>query len=148
MTRQEQFLDVIDRDEAVRRFQGALRLLPLGIETIGLACALGRVMARDVLAMIDVPSFDRSNFDGFAVRAADTHGAHEEAPSRLRLLDEVIATAVIPESVVQPGTAIAIATGGMLPRGADAIVMVEYADTDGDDIQVRQIGRASWRERV
>jgi putative molybdopterin biosynthesis protein len=144
MTRQEQFLDVIDRDEAVRRFQGALRLLPLGIETIGLACALGRVMARDVLAMIDVPSFDRSNFDGFAVRAADTHGAHEEAPSRLRLLDEVIATAVIPESVVQPGTAIAIATGGMLPRGADAIVMVEYADTDGDDIQVRRAVHAGF----
>lgn len=138
MTRQEQFLDVIDRDEAQRRFQAALQLVPIGMETVGLECALGRVVARDILAKIDVPSFDRSNFDGFAVRAGDTQGSHEESPVRLRLLGEIIATAVVPESVVQPGTAVAIATGGMLPRGADAIVMVEHADQDHNDILVRR----------
>jgi putative molybdopterin biosynthesis protein len=144
MTHQEQFLDVIDRDEAERRFHAALQLAPLGIETVGLASALGRVMARDVLAKIDVPSFDRSNFDGFAVRASDTHGANEESPCRLRLLKEIIATAVVPASVVQPGTTIAIATGGMLPRGADAIVMVEYADAENGEIQVRRAVHAGF----
>lgn len=144
MTRQEQFLDVIDRDEAERRFQAALRLAPLGIETIGLESALGRVIARDAVATIDVPSFDRSNFDGFAVRAGDTQGAREEAPVRLRLLGESIATAVVPRSVVEAGTAAAIATGGMLPRGADAIVMVEHADQDRDEILVRRAVHAGF----
>ncbi|HJN08997.1 MAG TPA: molybdopterin biosynthesis protein [Pirellulaceae bacterium] len=144
MTRQEQFLDVIDRDEAERRFHSALQLAPIGIETVSLECGLGRVMARDVLAKIDVPSFDRSNFDGFAVRASDTQGANEESPCHLRLLEEVIATTVVPESVVQSGTAVAIATGGMLPRGADAIVMVEHTDTEQDDIQVRRAAHAGF----
>ena len=67
MVHQEQFLDVIDCDEAQRRFRQALRLEPLGDETVLLDAALGRVLARDVAAPIDVPSFDRSNFDGFAV---------------------------------------------------------------------------------
>ena len=77
---QDQFLDVIDRDEAERRFHAAIRLQPLGEERVPLADALGRVLARDVVAPVDVPSFDRSNYDGFAVRAADTYGSREEQP--------------------------------------------------------------------
>ncbi len=144
MTRQEQFLDVIDRDEAERRFRNALRLDPLGVESIPLADALGRVTASDLRAAIDVPSFDRSNFDGFAVRAEDTQGAREEAPRRLRLLDEVIATAVVPQTTLVPGTAVAIATGGMVPRGADAILMVEHADTEDGDLLVRRAVHAGF----
>ena len=70
--RQQQFLTVIDRDEATRRFHEHLNLAPLGVETIGLAEALNRALATDVVADIDVPSFDRSNVDGFAVQAADS----------------------------------------------------------------------------
>ncbi|MEX2561465.1 MAG: gephyrin-like molybdotransferase Glp, partial [Pirellulales bacterium] len=125
---QDQFLDVIDLDEAQRRFHAVLRLEPLGEEPVPLEAALGRVLSRDVTAQVDVPSFDRSNFDGFAVRAADTYSSTEEAPRELRLLDEVLATGVVPKSQVTPGTAVSIATGGMLPRGADAVVMVEHAD--------------------
>ncbi len=88
MPTQEQFLEVIDRDEAERRFRRVVRRTPLGEELVPLAEALGRVLARDVAAAVDVPSFDRSNFDGFAVRAADTFGASEEIPRRLRLLPE------------------------------------------------------------
>ena len=77
---QEQFLEVIDRDEAERRFQAALHLDPLGTEVVPLAAALGRVLAEDVTAPVDVPGFDRSNMDGYAVRAADTFGAEEERP--------------------------------------------------------------------
>ncbi len=135
---QDQFLTVIDRDEAERRFQAALVLEPLGEEQVALSEAWGRVLACDVIAKVDVPSFDRSNYDGFAIRAADTYGAQEEAPRRLRLLGEVIATACVPTTDVTSGTALTIATGGMLPRGADAVVMVEHTDQQGSELLVRR----------
>jgi putative molybdopterin biosynthesis protein len=135
---QEQFLNVIDRDEAERRFRAALALGPLGKETVALGMALGRVLAEDIVARCDVPSFDRSNYDGYAVRAADTYGAREEEPRRLRLLGEVLATGVLPRGEVTPGTAMAIATGGMLPRGADAVAMVEDTETSGDELWVNK----------
>jgi putative molybdopterin biosynthesis protein len=128
MREQEQFLQVLDRDEAERRFRAALDLTPRGVERIPLEQALGRILAVDVLAPVDVPSFDRSNVDGFAVVAEDTFGASEESPRVVRLLDEHIHTGVVPQSRLRRGEAAAIATGGMIPRGADAVVMVEYAD--------------------
>ena len=133
---QEQFLNVIDRDEAERRFRAAIDFRPLEAEDVALDVALGRVLADDVLAEVDVPSFDRSNYDGYAVRAADTYGAREEEPRRLRLLGEVLATGVTPRGEVRPGTAVTIATGGMLPRGADAVVMVEDTETDVGELLV------------
>src|SRR4051812_40173548 len=123
---QQQFLDVIDRDEAERRFRAVLDLRPLEAETVPLAEALGRVLALDVVAPLDVPSFDRSNVDGFAVQARDTFGASEDSPRPLRLNEEIIATGLVPLERVRAGTASSIATGGMLPRGADAVVMVEH----------------------
>ncbi len=119
-------------------FAALCGLTPLGDELVPLAESLGRVLSRDVAARIDVPSFDRSNFDGFAVRAADTFGATEEAPRRLRLSPEIIATGVVPQLEVVPGAASPIATGGMLPRGADAVVMVEHTDEEGDVLLVRR----------
>jgi putative molybdopterin biosynthesis protein len=132
---QDQFLDVIDRDEAERRFHAVLDLRPLPPETVPLASALGRVLAADVVAPVDVPSFDRSNVDGFAVRAADTFGATEERTIRLRLNAEELATGVQPQLSVESGSATPIATGGMLPRGADAVVMVEHTECIGLDLQ-------------
>ncbi|MHC4178014.1 MAG: molybdopterin biosynthesis protein, partial [Planctomycetota bacterium] len=129
---QEQFLEVIDRDEAQRRFRGAIELRPLGAEAVSLDGALGRVLAEDVTSEVDVPSFDRSNYDGYAVRAADTYGAQEEDPRRLKLAEEVLATGVVPKGQVTGGTAMAIATGGMLPRGADAVVMVEHTEPEAE----------------
>src|SRR5688500_8124999 len=75
MGEQEQFLQVLDRDEAERRFRAAIDVSPRGIERVPLDSALGRVLAVDVTSPVDVPSFDRSNVDGFAVMAADTFGA-------------------------------------------------------------------------
>jgi putative molybdopterin biosynthesis protein len=134
---QDQFLEVIDRDEAERRFRAAVEFRPLGPEEILLADALGRVLAGDVVAQVDVPSFDRSNYDGYALRAADTYGAGEEKPRRPRLLPEVLVTGVAPQSEVAAGTAVTIATGGMLPRGADAVAMVEHCDEEGERLIVR-----------
>src|SRR5687768_3265402 len=116
MTEQEQFLQVLDRDEAERRFQAAVDLTPRGVERVELDAALGRVLAADVVSPVDVPSFDRANVDGFALAAADTYGASEEDPRTVRLLDEVIHTGIVPQTAVRRGEALAIATGGMVPR--------------------------------
>ena len=91
------------------------------------------MLAEDVRADVDVPGFDRSNMDGFAVRAADTFGVAEEEPVRLRLNDEILATGIEPKIEVAEGTATTIATGGMLPRGADAVAPIEVTDVDPDD---------------
>jgi putative molybdopterin biosynthesis protein len=128
MSDQDQFLDVIDRDEAEARFRAALNLTPLGAETISLTDALGRVLASDVVARVDVPSFDRSNFDGFALRAADTTGATELAPQSVQLIGETIDAGMAPAFELQSGQAAAIATGGMIPRGADAVLMIEHSE--------------------
>ena len=136
MREQEQFLEVLDRDEAERRFRAALDCTPRGVEVVPLDAALGRVLAADVVSPVDVPSFDRSNVDGFAVIAEDTFGASEEVPRTLQLGAEEIHTGVIPATVIQSGTAVLIATGGMVPRGADAVVMVEHTEARGCELQV------------
>jgi putative molybdopterin biosynthesis protein len=128
--KQEQFLEVIERDLAERRWAAVIDAAPLGPEEVALAEALGRVLAEDVRSEVDVPGFDRSNLDGFAVRAGDSFGAREEAPVRLRRNAESIPTGLEPKHEVKPGTASAIATGGMLPRGADAVVPVESTDLE------------------
>lgn len=131
--RQEQFLDVVSAETARARFREALRLGPLGSESVPLADALGRVLAADIAAPIDVPPFDRSGVDGFAVRAADTLGASDARPRQLLLNRDVLACGVAPTETVAPGTATVIATGGMIPRGADAVVMVEHTDLEEDE---------------
>ena len=128
--RQEQFLEVVDRDEAIARFHRHVTLAPLGKERVALADARGRVLAEDVVAAVDVPGFDRSNVDGFAVRAPDTAGASDAEPRSLQLNPEVLTPGIEPRLPVAPGTATVIATGGMLPRGADAVLMVEHTEFD------------------
>jgi putative molybdopterin biosynthesis protein len=126
--RQEQFLEVVTAEEARARFARHADWSPLPGERVALAAALGRVIACDVAAPIDVPSFDRANVDGFAVRAADTAGATDAVPRRLVLTSEVIACGHAPELEITSGSASTIATGGMIPRGADAVVMVEHTE--------------------
>src|SRR5262249_7053045 len=110
------------------RFARHIDLAPLGGERVSLEAALTRVLASDVIAPIDVPPFDRSNVDGFALRAADTTGASDTARRRLRLNGEVIVCGHAPALAVATGTATTIATGGVIPRGADAVVMIEHTD--------------------
>ena len=126
--RQEQFLEVVSAGEAKKRFESHIDFAPRGFEKTGLAETLGRVLAADILAPVDVPPFDRSGVDGFALRAADTSGASDSTPRRLVLNREVIACGHAPVIAVGPGTATAIATGGVVPRGADAIVMIEHSE--------------------
>jgi len=110
-------------------------------ETIDIArdpvAALGRVLAQEVSTDRDYPAFDRSIRDGFAVRAIDV--AH--VPAQLRLIGESKAGAAF-EGEVGAGECVQIMTGAPMPRGADAVVMVEYAKQDGDAIVVERAGRA------
>ncbi len=133
---QDQFLDVVDRDTGERRWWEWLRPEVLESEEVALASALGRVLASDVIAGVNVPPFDRSNVNGYAVQAQDTFGAREESAREFRINDEEITTGRIPRNSVEPGTATSIATGGVIPRGADAVVMVEHAYVTGETLQV------------
>jgi putative molybdopterin biosynthesis protein len=131
--RQEQFLEVVSAGEARHRFEARVDPAPCGTETLPLAAALSRVIASDVIAPVDAPPFDRANVDGFAVRAVDTAGASPSAPKRFALNAEVVACGVAPGIEVAPGTATTIATGGVIPRGADAVVMIEHTELIEDD---------------
>jgi putative molybdopterin biosynthesis protein len=126
--RQEQFLEVVSPEEAKARFEKHLDPGPPGREKISLSSALGRVLADDLAAPVDAPPFDRSNVDGFAVRASDTEGASDASPKKLVLNGEVLTCGTPPTLTVAPGTATAIATGGVIPRGSDAVVMIEWTD--------------------
>lgn len=137
--RQQQFLDVAGVAEAAERFQAHIRMASLGNDSVALSAALNRILAEDVVADVDVPGFDRTNVDGFAVRAVDTGEATEDAVRTLMLNEEIVTPGFVPEQAVSPGTATTVATGGMIPRGADAVVMVEDTDLDeeGDSRSLR-----------
>src|SRR5260370_35829697 len=90
LARQEQFLEVVDRDQAIARFHRHLVLAPLGSEIVPLDRARGRVLATSAVAEVDVPGFDRASVDGFAVRAADTINASEGEPKLLKLTGEIL----------------------------------------------------------
>jgi molybdopterin molybdotransferase len=112
------------------------RATALAGEHVALRCALGRTLAEDVTSAEMVPGFDNSAMDGFAVRAGDTSDAGTDSPVRLRTADE--ASAGHPARLtLEPGRAIAIATGAMLPRGADAVVRIEDTHRAGAEIELR-----------
>jgi len=96
-----------------------------GTETVSLAVALRRVPAGPVTAPHPLPGFARSTVDGYAVRAADTYGVSEGLPGYLSLTGAVLMGAA-PDVTVAPGSAVTMPTGGVIPPGADAVVMVEY----------------------
>lgn len=136
---QDQFLTILSREEALARFEAALFPRPPASEWCTLADALDHALAQDVIAPIDVPPFDRSNVDGFAVRSADLARAAAGAAVHVTLNEEAIACGVAPQLAVLPGTATTIATGGPIPRGADAVVMIEHTHPIGNHaIEVRR----------
>jgi putative molybdopterin biosynthesis protein len=128
---QDQFLKVQSRDDAIASFIAALRPQPLGAEVVPLERLLGRILAEDVRAEVDAPPFDRSVVDGFAVVAADLAQASAGRPVRLALGPETIHCGHQPGFAVAAGGATPIATGGAIPRGADAVVMMEHTEAEG-----------------
>ena len=119
--------------EALAGFRPAHRT---PVEQVPLAEASHRVPAADLPSPVALPGFVRSTVDGFAVRAADTYGASDGLPSYLDLLGAVRMGAA-PTVAVRPGGCVAMPTGGVLPDGADAVVMVEYtAETMPGTIEI------------
>lgn len=132
-----EFLTLLSPPDAILQLlnhmpAGSLAYNPGGIETIDTAHALGRVVAKNIHAQIPLPSFPRSTVDGFAVRAADTFGSSESLPAYLRLGGEVY-MGVHPAFSLPKGHCALIHTGGMLPEGADAVIMVEHTQMAGSD---------------
>jgi molybdopterin molybdotransferase len=123
-----EFLHLLPPDEARKTLFAALPDPAPDSETVETLHALGRVSAEDVRAPHPLPAFPRSTVDGYAVRAADTFGASESLPAYLTLVGEV-PMGVAPKFVLQGGQAALIHTGGMLPDGADAVVMLEYTQS-------------------
>ncbi len=121
-----ELFDVVSPETALARLLEAGLPEPR-VETVPLSAAAGRVSAQPVRAPESSPSFDRSLMDGFAVRASDTFGATESLPAALTVIGEVPMGAP-PTKDIAPGEAMVIHTGGMLPPGGDAVVMVEHTE--------------------
>ena len=117
-----EFFTTLTVAQALHGFRPARRT---AAETVALADALHRVPAEAVTATSALPGFARATVDGFAVRAADTYGVSDGQPGYLDV-NGTVAMGRAPTVAVVPGTAVAVPTGGALPQGADAVVMVEH----------------------
>lgn len=118
-------------EEVLRAFS------PLEVESIPILEALGRVLAEDIQADMDIPPLPNTAMDGYAVRAEDTRGASKDHPVRLRILQDLPA-GYVTSAEVQPGTAIRIMTGAPIPPGADAVVRFEDTREGGAWVEVFQ----------
>jgi molybdopterin molybdotransferase len=117
------------------------------VETVPLSSALSRILGRDVVSGVDVPSFDKAAMDGFAVIAEDTYGATSTTPVFLRSTGSV-QMGTPPEINVTRGQAVSIVTGGQMPRGANAVVMVEYTKQREEDETVEVSGEVHPGENI
>jgi molybdopterin molybdotransferase len=122
-----EFLELLPPPEALSRLLEHLPVRP-GAEMVDTALALGRVTASAITAPHPLPSFPRATVDGYAVRAADTFGASDALPAYLEVIGEVPMGAGIDFSL-GPAQCALIHTGGMLPQGADAVVMIEHTQS-------------------
>jgi molybdopterin molybdotransferase len=129
------FLEVVQVSEAVETVQRIAP--PPGCEEVPLEEALSRVLAKDVSADTNIPGFDRSTVDGYAVAAADTTGASEAIPAMLQCRGRVMMGSTDPGRIA-PGSCRYVPTGGALPVGADAVVMIEHAELIGADVLVHR----------
>ena len=127
--------------EAINR----LPLSTLGCEEVTLLKGFNRVLAVDVNASLDIPPFDRSTVDGYAVRASDTFGADEKQPMRIKVCG-VVNVGELPKIRVMKGEAAEIVTGAPIPDGSDAVVMVE--DTEREHGELRVFSPVTKNENV
>lgn len=118
----------------------------MGIENVSVLSALGRILGQDVISPSDIPPFDRAAMDGFAVRAEDTYGASANSPILLNSVGGV-AIGTQPTVSVRKGDAAFVVTGGQIPQGANAVVMIEYTRQAGDS-EVEVSGEVHPAENV
>jgi molybdopterin molybdotransferase len=114
------------------------RFKPLSFEKVAIEDSLHRVLFEDVVSPVNLPEFRRSTVDGFALKAKDTYGASESNPAILQLAGEIL-MGQVSDIEVHEGEAVKVATGGMVPKGADSVQMVEY--TEGIDSQTLHVSK-------
>jgi len=137
---------VVAREDAFKILEEEFFLPALPTEGISISQALGRVLAEDILSPEDLPEFNRSTMDGYAVRSADTYGATESMPALLRVVGD-IPMGTMPSRAIGKGEVMKIATGGALPPGAEAVVMFEQAQPV-DDTTIEVVKPAAPLEHV
>jgi molybdopterin molybdotransferase len=124
---------MISADQALAQVLGSVT--PLGIERIPLRQAAGRIVAEEIRSDREIPAFDNSAMDGYAVRAADVAGASDRSPRRLKVT-QTVAAGSMPTVKVGAGEAVRIMTGAPVPQGADSIVPVERTRSSGDTVEI------------
>jgi molybdenum cofactor synthesis domain-containing protein len=122
-------------DEAQRAIRDQFKPVFLGEEEAVLLEAYNRVLSENVVSKLDIPPFSRSTVDGYAVKAADTIGADEDQPATLKV-SGVVNIGEQPKVALAKGEAVEIVTGAPIPEGADAVVMVEDTEREGDELHV------------
>ena len=126
-------LNVISTGEAIEEVLNCVQGASTGTEFVSLSACLGRKIAKDIISDEFIPPFSRSTVDGFAVSASDTYGSSESVPAMLTLKGEILMGEKAEEKI-KKGECIRISTGGMLPVGADSVVMLEHTQTDFDGL--------------
>jgi putative molybdopterin biosynthesis protein len=129
------FRKLLSFDEAKEAIEKTLRPKALGIEEVHLINAYNRILAEDAVSTLDIPPFNRSTVDGFAVKSTDTFGAAEDKPVKLNVCG-MVNIGELSNLTVETGEAAEIVTGAPLPDGADAVVMVEDTDKSGTELSV------------
>jgi len=117
------------------------------IEEVNIKIALHRFLAEGIVASANLPGFNRSTMDGYAIGAEDSFGATDSLPSYLKIVGE-IKMGVTPELKINPGEAVKISTGGMLPEGANAVMMLEYTEQIDDSIIEIRKSISPWENVV
>ena len=131
-----EFLKIKESEEAIEIIQDLFNeFYEVESEEIPVADSYGRVLFDDIESKIDFPPFDKALKDGFAVKSEDTFGANDENPNTLAVIDFLEAGSTT-EKTVENGTAIEISTGVAMPKGSDAVVMVEYCDKGEDTVDI------------
>ncbi len=115
----------------VKEFLGMLK----DVEEVDLFNAVGRTLAEDIISNIDVPPYDRAKMDGYAVKAEDTYEAEEDNPVELKIIGSIRA-GELKDLKINSGECVEIATGAVIPKGANAVVMVEYTEKENGKVKI------------
>ncbi|RLI70749.1 molybdopterin biosynthesis protein [Archaeoglobales archaeon] len=126
------FRELVSIEEAISRLYHHYKP-KREVEVVDLLNAFGRVVAEDIYSKVDIPPFDRATMDGYAVRAEDTFEAEEDNPVVLKVIGYIEAGSNT-DLEIKNGEAIEISTGAPIPKGANAVVMVEYTSRDNNDV--------------
>ena len=136
MSAMRPFKRLLSREEALKIILENIQPMER-VEQVRIEDAASRVLASDAVAEFNVPPFDRSSMDGYAVRAEDTYGASAFSPMRLRIKGVQHAGEIF-EGVIEQGECVQVATGCPVPKGSDAVVMVEYTRLDGERVEIQR----------